>query len=82
MNTFEPPAAFRAKVMREPGLSARDGMAIGTVASRGSRPACGAVARLYTFAPRSRSALTMTETLDRLIAAAAIIGDSSSPVKG
>jgi hypothetical protein len=35
-----------------------------------------------TRAVRSRRALAMTDTLDRLIAAAASIGDSSSPVNG
>lgn len=35
-----------------------------------------------TFALRSRKALTITETLDRLIAAAAIIGDNKMPVDG
>ncbi len=36
----------------------------------------------HTCTDRSRSELMMTETLDRLIAAAAIIGESISPVKG
>lgn len=36
----------------------------------------------YNTTLRSRSALVMTETEDRLIAAAAIIGDSRSPVAG
>ena len=36
----------------------------------------------YNSTRRSRKALAMTETEERLIAAAAIIGDSSSPVTG
>jgi hypothetical protein len=36
----------------------------------------------YVAVPRSRSALVMTETELRLIASAAIIGDSSRPVNG
>ena len=36
----------------------------------------------YSLTPRNRKAFVMTETLDRLIAAAAIIGDMSSPVTG
>ncbi|MBL4645751.1 MAG: hypothetical protein JKY99_04760 [Rhizobiales bacterium] len=36
----------------------------------------------YNFKRRNRNALVMTETEDRLIAAAANIGDSSVPVKG
>ena len=35
-----------------------------------------------SFAPRRRSALLITEAELRLIASAAIIGDSSQPVKG
>jgi hypothetical protein len=36
----------------------------------------------HTFAPRSRSALPITDTDEKLIAAAASIGDSSHPVQG
>ena len=36
----------------------------------------------HTFALRSRKALAITETLDRLMAAAAMIGESSKPVNG
>jgi hypothetical protein len=36
----------------------------------------------YNVTRRNRSALAMTETEERLIAAAAIIGDRSSPVTG
>ena len=35
-----------------------------------------------SFAPRSRRALAMTETEDRLMATAAIIGESSRPNSG
>jgi hypothetical protein len=37
---------------------------------------------LYRSTRRNRSALEMTETDDRLIAAAAIIGDNNNPVTG
>ncbi len=43
----------------------------------GKRPA-----RPHSFIPRRRSEFPMTETEDRLIAAAAIIGDSSTPKTG
>jgi len=36
----------------------------------------------YRCLPRSRSALVMTETELKLMASAAIIGESSHPVKG
>jgi len=36
----------------------------------------------HSFIPRSRNEFPMTETDDRLIAAAAIIGDSSTPKNG
>ena len=36
----------------------------------------------YNRTPLSRKALDITDTDDRLIAAAAMIGDSKSPVKG
>jgi hypothetical protein len=38
--------------------------------------------KIHRFNRRNLSALVMTETEDRLIAAAAIIGDKRSPVTG
>ena len=77
-------ALLEPQVLAPPGpvTSALARRAASTICEVGDSAKINLTPSPYSLTPRNRKALAMTDTLDRLIAAAAIIGDIKSPVTG